>query len=107
MAAAIAQTAREDPDFARLRLGLAFAPPDSEGGAAAAAFNETVFSLVEAFFAGAERHHGNMRGRSRAFAGTFIGTVDTYVGFFLAGRGALDEAVLRAAVRQFMHGIFS
>jgi AcrR family transcriptional regulator len=103
----LARLAREDRDFARLRLALAFAPPGSEGGAAAAAFNTALFDLVEAFFASAAAYHGNMRGRSRAYAATFIGTIDSYVGFFLAGRIELDEALLRGAVRQFMYGIFS
>jgi TetR/AcrR family transcriptional regulator len=101
------KAARADPDFARLRLCLAFAPPASEGGAAAVAFNAELFGLLETYFAAAATRHGNMRGRSRAYAGTFIGTVDTYVGFYLAGQSTLDEAVLHGFVRQFMYGIFS
>jgi hypothetical protein len=48
-----------------------------------------------------------MRGRSRAYAAAFIGTVDTYVGIFLAGRAELSDEVVRSALRQFMYGIFS
>ena len=107
IAEVMAKAARTDPEFARLRLCLAFAPAGSEGGAAAATFNAELFGLVEAYFAAAATRHGNMRGRSRAYAATFIGTVDSYVGFYLAGQSELDEAVLRGFVRQFMYGIFS
>ena len=107
LATAMAAAARSDPAFARLRLCLAFAPLGSEGGAAAGAFNAELFGLVEAYFIAAAERHGNMRGRSRAYAGTFIGTVDSYVGFYLAGQSKLDEAVVRALVRQFLYGIFS
>jgi TetR/AcrR family transcriptional regulator len=48
-----------------------------------------------------------MRGRSRPIAATFIGTLDSYAGFFLSGSGDLEEGTVRAALRQFMYGIFS
>jgi AcrR family transcriptional regulator len=107
VAGVFARVAREDPAFARLRLSLAFAPPDNEAFAAASAFNQEVFALLESFFAAAAEEHGNMRGRARPYAASFIGTIDTYVGLFLAGRLALDEPELAAAVKQFMHGIYS
>jgi AcrR family transcriptional regulator len=107
IAAAFARCAREDELFARLRLSLAFAPPSSEGYLAAASLNEGVFAEVEAFFRAAAEDHGNMRGRSRAYAAAFIGTADTYVGLHLAGRVGLGDEVVRLFVRQFMYGIFS
>jgi TetR/AcrR family transcriptional regulator len=107
LAFAFARAAQADGDFARLRLAMSFAPPASEPGAAAAAFNQALFLAVEEFFRQAALDHGNMKGRSRAFAGTFIGTLDSYTGFWLAGLGLLDEATLRHALRQFMYGIFS
>jgi TetR/AcrR family transcriptional regulator len=107
IAAAMCDTARGEPDYARLRLALSFAPPASEGGSAQAATNEAIFGAVEAFFRAAADDHGNMRGRSKPYAAAFIGTIDTYVGLFLAGRSELSPAVVTGAVRQFMHGIFS
>lgn len=107
MAFAFARRAMEEPAFARLRLSLHFAPPASEGARAAAALNEGIFARVEAFFREAAGDHGNMKGRSRPYAAAFIGTIDTYVGLYLAGRSALTDDVLKGAVKQFMHGIFS
>jgi TetR/AcrR family transcriptional regulator len=99
--------AKEDGAFARLRLSLAFAPPSSEGWQAASSLNEGIFAAVESFFLEAAKDHGNMRGRSKPYAAAFIGTIDTYVGLFLAGHSSLDDEVVRGAVRQFMYGIFS
>lgn len=107
IAFAFARSAKADPAFARLRLAMSFAPPESESGAAAMAYNRALFDLVEAFFRQAAGDHGNMKGRSRAFAGTFIGTMDTYAGFMLSASSSLDERTIREALRQFMYGIFS
>jgi AcrR family transcriptional regulator len=107
IAFAFARSAGEDAPFARLRLSLAFAPPSSEGYLAAAPLNDGIFARVEAFFREASLDHGNMKGRSAPYAAAFIGTVDTYVGLYLAGRVSLDEEVVRGAVRRFMYGIFS
>lgn len=96
-----------DPVFSRMRLAMSFAPPGSEAGIAAAAFNGELFRLLEDFFLLASADHGNMKGRHRAYAGTFIGTIDSYIGFWLAGSSPLDEATMRGAIRQFMYGIFS
>ena len=107
IAFAFSNFALADPLFARLRLAMSFAPLESEPGEAASAFNRALFDSVEAFFREAALDHGNMKGRSRAFAATFIGTLDSYAGFMLAGASELDERTIREALRQFMYGIFS
>ncbi len=107
IAEAFARSAREDPDFARLRLALAFAPPSSDGFRSCAPLNDELFSLVESFFKAASADHGNMKGRSRAYAASFIGTIDTYVGLYLAGHIDLSERVMHEALRQFLYGVFS
>jgi TetR/AcrR family transcriptional regulator len=107
LAAAFWDFARKDPAFARLRLSLSFVPAGSEAGEATAAFNAELFDSVEGLFREAAADHGNMKGRSRAFAATFIGTLDSYVGFSLSGLAALDEKTMHEALRQFMYGIFS
>jgi len=103
----IARSAEEDPLFARLRIALAFSPPSSEASEAARRMIEGLFDAVDSFFRAAASDHGNMKGRSWAYAAAFIGTLDTYIGLYLAKRVELSEAVIGAAVRQFMYGIFS
>ena len=55
----------------------------------------------------AAKDHGNMRGRQRAYAATFLGMINTYIGLALNGYADLTDEVLYQAVHQFMHGIFS
>lgn len=107
IATAFTTKAQAEPDFARLRLTLAFAPPASEGGEAITSLNGALFSHVEVFFQAAAAYHGNMKGRSLPYAAAFIGTIDTYVGLYLAKQSELSETVVTTAVRQFMYGIFS
>ncbi len=99
--------AQAEPGFYRLRLASSFAPLDSEAWKAASVLNTSIFEAVETFFKAAAKDHGNMKGRHRPFAATFIGTLDTYVGFWLAGQAELDDRTIREALRQFQHGIFS
>jgi TetR/AcrR family transcriptional regulator len=63
--------------------------------------------LVEGLFERATADHGNMRGRHRVYAETFIGALNTYAGIALNGYGSLDADAARQAVRQFSHGIYS
>ena len=107
IAFAFSRFAQAEPDFARLRLTLAFAPPLSEGGRAVASLNEAIFASAESFFGAAALDHGIMRGRSRPYAAAFIGAVDACVGLYLAGRVELGDEVVLGAVRRFMYGIFS
>jgi hypothetical protein len=51
--------------------------------------------------------HGNMKGRQRAYAATFLGLINTYAALGLNGYAELDQALVNNAIHQFMHGIFS
>jgi TetR/AcrR family transcriptional regulator len=101
------QFARENPAFYRLQLGLWFAPAESEANQAVARFNRVQYDTIERVFLQAVQQHGNMRGRQRAYATTFIGMINTYVGMALNGYTQLDSALVELAVRQFQHGIYS
>lgn len=97
----------EDPDFTRLRLSVAFSPPDSEEFATFRPFTDRLYAVARRFFVDAAKEHGNMKRRDLAYAASFIGTVDAYVGLSIAGALKIDQAVVREAVRQFLHGVYS
>jgi len=101
------KSAREDADFSRLRLGLAFSPPESQEHAAFRNCTERLYSSFREFFVAAAKDHGNMKGRDLAYAASFVGTADAYVGLLLAGTLNPDKAFMRRVVHHFMHGIFS
>ena len=95
------------PKFYRLQLSMWFSPIESDGFRAVAALNERQQQLMEAFFLRAAQDHGNMQGRQRAYAATFLGMLNTYISLALNGHTELNAALARSAVHQFMHGIFS
>jgi len=99
--------ARSRRDFYRLQLAMWYSPLKSESFAAAERWNNQLFQVVEGMFLQAAGQHGNMRNRQRAYAATFIGMINTYIGLALNGYTELNDTLIYQAVHQFMHGIFS
>jgi AcrR family transcriptional regulator len=99
--------ADEQPEFYRLLLLLWFSPRDSEERGASSHVFQFQQALVEQLFRDAARDHGNMAGRHPAYAATFLGMINTYIGIRLNGQLQLDHALIERAVHQFMHGILS
>ena len=99
--------ARQNPKLYRMGLSLWFAPPESEAFQAVAGINRRQQELLEILFVRLAGDHGNMRGRQRAYAATFLGMINTYISLGLNGAAELNDERVYAAVHQFMHGIFS
>jgi AcrR family transcriptional regulator len=104
---AFLDSARADAEFSRLRLALAFSPPQSEEHAALRPCTEKLYATFKELFSAASKDHGNMKGRQMPYAASFIGTADAYVGLLLSGALDPDDALVRRVVHHFMHGIFS
>ena len=98
---------RQNPVFYRMQLSMWFAPSYSEASKAVSGFNERQQNLLENLFIEAAKQHGNMKGRHQAYAATFLGMINTYIGLSLNGYTELDQQLVYKAVHQFMHGIFS
>lgn len=96
-----------EPNFARLRLTLGVAPPESEAFRAVAPWLGQQEDVVAKLFRKATEDHGNMRGRHQALASSFLGILNTYVGLSLSGSLNLNDEARRQMLRQFMYGIFS
>jgi AcrR family transcriptional regulator len=107
VAAAYFQFALANKDFYRLQLAMSFAAPQSDPHDAMVIHGQAQYRILEELFFRAALDHGNMRGRQRAYATTFLGVVNAYISMWLFGYATLDEALTRQAVHQFMHGIFS
>jgi AcrR family transcriptional regulator len=71
--------ARSRPEPFRLYLSLWFAPAQREAYRVAARLHERNFTILENLFREAASDHGNMRGRHRAYAATFLGMPNNYV----------------------------
>jgi AcrR family transcriptional regulator len=99
--------AQERPEFCRMLLSMWFAPPESEAHDIVSRLYGRIQRLLEDLFRNAVENHGNMRGRHQRYAATLLGTIHTYAGLWLNGMVRLDDQVIKDAVHQFMHGIFS
>ena len=91
--------AQKQRKFYRLQLSMWFK--------AIAVMNEKQQQMMEAFFLRGAEDHGNMKGRQRAYAATFLGMLNTYISLGLNDLAELDSGTAKTAVHQFMHGIFS
>ena len=107
IARAVFVFARSRPDLYRFHLSLWFAPEQSDAYKVAVRFHERSFAVLEKLFREAARDHGNMKGRHRAYAATFLGMLNNYVSLGLNSYAALNDALVHQSVHQFMHGIFS
>lgn len=107
VAAAYFSYAGEHRAFYRMQLSMWFAPPRSDAFKAVARLSERQQQLLETLFIQAVTQHGNMAGRHRAYAATFLGMINTYIGLALNGYAELNDELVYKAVHQFMHGIFS
>jgi AcrR family transcriptional regulator len=99
--------ARENATFYRTQLTMWFAPPSSESYKVVSQANNKCYRLIEALFVQAAGEHGSIKGHQRAYAATWIGTINTYIGLAENGYRELDDRLVRQATHQFMHGIFS
>lgn len=99
--------AKENPVFYRLQLALWFAPRESEAFLTVSAMNRFQYEMMEKIFIDAVPQHGNMRGRHQAYALTFLGLLNNYIGLGLNSLAELNLDLIRQAVHQFQHGIYS
>jgi TetR/AcrR family transcriptional regulator len=107
VAQAVFAFAKAHPEPYRLHLSLWFAPAESEAYQAVLRFHKRQFAVMEKVFLEASNDHGNMKGRHRAYAVTFLGMLNNYVSLALSGHTKLDAPLAYRSVHQFMHGIFS
>ncbi len=105
--AACFQFAHQEPVLYRMLLTFWLSVPAQDTFQVVAAFNEQQWQCVEAMFQQAAADHGNMRGRQRIYAATFLGMINTYVGLALNGYLELTDTLVAQAVQQFSYGIYS
>ena len=99
--------ARENPVFYRLQFSMQFASPESVSYQTVIRYIREQHRPIAVFFAQAADDHGNMRGRHLLYTATFIGMINTYIGWYLSGDIELEDQLVYQATHQFMHGIFS
>jgi TetR/AcrR family transcriptional regulator len=99
--------AKENGTFYRLSLAVQLAPPESQAHTAAQPYHDELRKIMEELFIKAANDHGNMKGRHAAYAATFVGMINTYIGMYLNREIELNDDLAPRTVQQFMYGIFS
>jgi len=107
VAAAYFLFARNDGAFYRMLLSLIYGPPESQALKVAVGYAKAPFDIIEELFLAASKDHGNMRGRHKMYALTFVGMINNYITLFLNGYLEITEQLRYQAVHQFQHGIYS
>lgn len=99
--------ARKEPEFYRMQLSMFFAPPENESHKVAFGYFIQLQEILEKMFQEAVLVLGNLRGKERIAATTFLGMVNNYIGLFLNHELDFSEDLTKILVHQFMHGISS
>jgi AcrR family transcriptional regulator len=110
---ALLEFARTRPAETRLLLSAQIGPAGSESRDVLLAVWNKLSERVERFFGDAAGDHGNMAGRAREYAVSFLGVVSAYIVLIL-DRGTEDGPAAEArgplayrVMHQFSHGIYS
>lgn len=101
------QHAAGRPHFTRMRLAMQFTPLESEASQVVQPYEDRQQQLLEQMFEAAVVDHGNMRGRSRLYAASYLGLISSCISLWLKERVRFDEEFIYRTVHQFMHGIYS
>jgi len=64
-------------------------------------------ALIENVFFEAAREHGNLRGKHRRFAFSFVGSLNSYIVLQLDDEITITDRLRRDIIHQFSHGIYS
>jgi len=101
--------AKENLFFYRLILNLSFAPEESLCYKNIVKYTLRQHNLIEGLFLHAEKQHGNMKGRRKMFAFTFLGIINASISYYFYTKDESDLSFENAqkVCKQFRHGIFS
>lgn len=98
----------EETKFYMFFMALFYSARENEAYQTVRPYLQELYGMVVQIFENASWELGNMHGRQRQFAISFIGVVHQYLSLnYEAGAEAVSEEQVYALVEQFMHGIFS
>ncbi len=99
--------ATASPNLYRFALSLMYSSEQSEARKTIFPFIEQQYATLEHVFRCAEQDHGNMRGRSKRYAVTFLGMMNAYITTYFYDQIPLNDDSAYIACQQYMYGIFS
>jgi len=99
--------AKENSAFYRIVLANLSMPSSSAVFEIVKKYHFTQFDVIESMFKSMAKTHGNLKGKGKTLAWSFIGTINAYISLYLSGRAGqtLNDKTVKELVHQFMHGI--
>ncbi len=99
--------ARENETFYRCILAHLSMPRSSEVFKIVEKYHFIQFSVIDTMFKSMAKAHGNLKGKTKTLAWSFIGIINSYIGLHFSGFAVqeLNEKNIKELVHQFMHGI--
>ena len=107
IAAAYIDFSTAQPLAYQLELALYFSPRDNPARPVAVTHFARRQAVIETVFVEATREHGNLRGKQRRYAFSFVGALNSYIVLQLDGEITVTDRLRRDIVHQFSHGIYS
>ena len=101
--------ARENEPFYRIALSNLFMPSSSAVFKVVEKHHFTQFDIIDKMFRNMAKIHGNLKGKSKTFTWSFIGTINSYISLSYSGISGLElnDNTVKELVHQFMHGIYA
>jgi len=101
--------AKENNFFYRIVLANLSMPSSSEVFEIVRKYHFTQFDVIESMFKNMAKAHGNLKGKNKTLAWSFIGTINAYISLYLNGGAGqtLNDKTVKELVHQFMHGIYA
>ncbi len=99
--------AQFDESFCRMKLSMMYSFTESESYTVIRPLLEQEDDFLQKLFLAAAKDHGNMKGRHREYAASFMGIVNTYIRLSFTHELDITDEIGFKVVHQFMHGIFS
>jgi len=95
--------------FFRINLANMSMPASSDVFKIVEKYHFTQLNIVEKMFGNMAKSHGNLKGKSKTLAWSFIGTVNSYISlnFSRISGHSLNDKTVNELVHQFMHGIYA
>ena len=101
--------AKENEIFYRIVLANLSLPRFSPVFEIVKKYHFTQFEVIDNMFRDMAETHGNLKGKNKTLAWSFIGTINSYISLSFSGISAqaLNDKIIKELVRQFMHGIYA
>ena len=107
VAAAYINFSTAEPLAYQLELALYFSARDNPARTVAVQHFARRQALLENLFLEAVRDHGNLRGKQKRYAFSFVAALNSYIVLQLDGEITITDRLRRDIVHQFSHGIYS